>query len=206
MIGRISAPVRLLLLTLGLLALTAVVVYLAATPAYRQPEPVTNKADSKAFQPVSTPPPVISSGARVGVPAPVFSAPRFDNGTLSLADLRGKGVVMNFFASWCTPCRAEARDLEAVYRKHRDRGVVFLGVNIEQDTWDDARGFLREFGITYPAVRDERAEIAAKYQLYGLPTTFFIDRNGVIRSKFAGAFLGAEGLRELERRIEMIVP
>lgn len=125
---------------------------------------------------------------------------------MSLADLRGKGVVMNFFASWCAPCRAEAGDLDAAFRKYRNRGIVFLGVNIEQDTWDDARDFLEEFAISYPAIRDESSEITKKYQLFGLPTTYFIDKAGVIRSKFIGPFLGPEGLKVLERRIEMIVP
>ncbi|MGH2359160.1 MAG: TlpA disulfide reductase family protein [bacterium] len=142
----------------------------------------------------------------MGSKAPTFSTLGFDSAVWSLADLRGKGVVMNFFASWCPPCRAEARDLEATYRRYRDRGIVFLGVDIEQDTWDDARAFLREFGITYPIVRDGASIIAKKYELYGLPTTYFIDKDGVIRSKYAGPFLGPEGLKVLASRIEQILP
>lgn len=197
---------RLLLLTLGLLGATAGVVYLAVTlsspPRVEAPEAVA----PAPIRPITTPGSIITTGPREGSRAPSFTAPRFDGETLSLSDLRGKGVVMNFFASWCPPCRVEARDLEATYRKYRTRGVVFLGVDIHQDTWEDARGFLKEFGITYLAVRDERAEIAKAYQLFGLPTTYFIDKDGVIRSKVAGPFLGPEGLKELERRIGMILP
>jgi len=115
-------------------------------------------------------------------------------------------VVLNFWASWCVPCQQEARDLEATYQEYRGRGIVFVGVDIQQDTWEDARGFLKEFGITYPVIRDADGRIALAYQLYGLPTTFFIDAGGVLRAKYVGPFLGPEGLRELEHRIAGILP
>ncbi len=192
---------------LGLLAATGAVVYLAATPVAPPRVEAPTPTISPQFQPIPTPPgQIITRGLREGAPAPDFSARRFGGGTLSLVDLRGKGVVMNFFASWCAPCRAEARDLDATFRKYQNRSVVFLGVNIEQDTWDDAREFIDEFSISYPAVRDESSDIARKYQLLGLPTTYFIDKAGVIRSKFVGPFLAPEGLKVLERRIEMILP
>lgn len=113
---------------------------------------------------------------------------------------------MNFFASWCTPCKVESPALEATYRKYQSRGIVFLGVDIQQDTWDDARDFLEAFGVSYPAVRDVNGEIARKYQLLGLPTTYFIDKEGIVRAKVVGAFLGPDGIKELERRIELILP
>lgn len=113
---------------------------------------------------------------------------------------------MNFFASWCVPCRQEAKDLEATYQKFRARGVTFLAVDIEQDTWEDATVFLKQFGISYPAIRDEHGDIAARYQMFALPTTYFIDKDGVLRSKYVGPFLGPEGLKELERRIAAILP
>ena len=158
------------------------------------------------FQPLPTPQGPLPVAPRVGARAPAFEARRFDGGTLRLNELRGKGVVMNFWASWCVPCREEARDLEATYQKYRARQIVFVGVDIQQDTWEDARGFLKEFGITYPAIRDEDGKIALKYQMYGLPTTFFIDKDGVLRGKYVGPFLGPEGLRELERRIAAVLP
>lgn len=197
---------------LAFLALVGVVVYFAVNPAaspqrssLRSSEPTPSGANR--YLPVLTPQAPLGPGPRKSAPAPAFTAPRLDRkGQLSLSDLRGKGVVMNFFASWCAPCRAEAKDLEGTYQKHRSRGIVFLGVDIEQDTWDEALAFVEEFGITYPAVRDSKGEIAEKYQMFGLPTTVFIDKDGIIRSKFVGPFLGQEGLKELERRIKEIMP
>lgn len=89
------------------------------------------------------------------------------------------------------PCRLGAQDLEATYRKYQVRGIVFLGVDIQQDDWDNARDFLEKFGITYPAIRDVNGESAQKFQLVGLPTTYFVDKNGLVRSKFVGVLLGA---------------
>ncbi|MGH2372526.1 MAG: TlpA disulfide reductase family protein [Candidatus Methylomirabilaceae bacterium] len=198
---------RYLLATLGLVAAAGVVVYLAATPAAPPSAEVPPLSAAPQFQPIPTPPgQIITRGLREGARAPDFSARRFGGGILGLADLRGKGVVMNFFASWCAPCRAEARDLDGAFQKYRNQGIVFLGVNVEQDTWDDAREFLDEFKISYPAVRDESSDIARKYQLLGLPTSYFIDKAGLIRAKFVGPFLGPEGLKALEERIKMILP
>lgn len=202
-----SARFRLILGTLAFIVAAAFIVYLAASRSAPERTAAPPTSQPLQAQPLPTPPgQIITRGLVQGARAPEFSAPRFGGGTLSLADLRGKGVVMNFFASWCAPCRAEARDLDATFRKYRERGIVFLGVNIEQDTWDDARAFLQEFDISYPAVRDEHAEIARSYQLFALPTTYFIAKNGMISSKFIGPFLGPEGLKMLEERIEAIVP
>jgi cytochrome c biogenesis protein CcmG/thiol:disulfide interchange protein DsbE len=119
-------------------------------------------------------------------PAPLFTLTLFDGTTLRLEDLRGKVVFLNFWASWCPPCRAEARMLEAAWRKHRDQDVVFLGVNI-QDKDESARAFLDEFGITYPNGMDRGARIAIDYGVWGLPEAFFIDRDGRITYKHVGA-------------------
>ena len=191
---------------LGFFAAVVGIVYLAATRSAPQPGAPLSTPGFGTFQPITSPRGTTAVGPREGARAPAFTATRFDGGTLSLTDLRDKGVVMNFFASWCAPCRAEARELEAMYQKYRSQGIVFLGVDIETDTWEDAREFLKEFAITYLAIRDEKGEIARKYQMFGLPTTYFIDKDGIVRSKFVGAFLGPEGVKELERRIRLILP
>ncbi len=189
--------------TVSLLGVLAAVIFLTTTPSRFRPRLTSGDGQSQF---IATPKKTIKPGPYEGALAPSFSAPRFSGGTLGLVDLRGKGVVMNFFASWCTPCREEAHNLEVTYQKYRARGIVFLGVDIEEDDLDDARDFLNKLGVTYTAIRDVNGEIAQKYQLVGLPTTYFIDKDGIIRSKFAGGFLGPEGLKELERRMQMILP
>jgi cytochrome c biogenesis protein CcmG, thiol:disulfide interchange protein DsbE len=121
----------------------------------------------------------------VAKPAPTFTLTLFEGGTLNSQDLVGKAVVLNFWASWCVPCRAEARALEETWQKYRYRGVVFLGVNI-QDKEQDARAFLKEFGITYLNGWDSSGKIAIDYGVWGIPETFFLDPHGKITYKHAG--------------------
>jgi cytochrome c biogenesis protein CcmG, thiol:disulfide interchange protein DsbE len=110
--------------------------------------------------------------------APQFALPRLDrDGTLRFASLRGKAVVVNFWASWCRPCKAEAGRLEAASRKWRGRGVVVVGID-EEDFPGRARAFLARHGITYPTVRDADGALVRKYGLTGYPETFFVDRRG----------------------------
>jgi cytochrome c biogenesis protein CcmG/thiol:disulfide interchange protein DsbE len=122
----------------------------------------------------------------VAKPAPPFTLTLFDGGVLRLDRLRGKVVFLNFWASWCVPCREEARDLEAAWRTYKAQGVMFIGIDI-QDKEPDARAFLDEFGITYPNGTDHGSKIAIDYGVYGIPETFFIDRTGRITYKHIGA-------------------
>ena len=117
--------------------------------------------------------------------APSFTLALFDGKVIRLEDFRGKVVFLNFWASWCVPCRAEAKTLEAAWRKYKDRGVVFLGANI-QDKEEDAWAFLKEFGITYLNGRDESGRIAVDYGVWGIPESFFIDPQGRITYKHVG--------------------
>jgi cytochrome c biogenesis protein CcmG/thiol:disulfide interchange protein DsbE len=136
--------------------------------------------------------------------APPFTVTLFDGRTISLQDLRGKAVFLNFWASWCPPCRAEARTLEASWQKYRERDVVFLGVNI-QDSEENARAFLQEFGITYLNGRDPTGKIAIEYGVWGLPETFFIDREGRITYKQVGALGMPIILAKLDEALQGIV-
>lgn len=111
----------------------------------------------------------------------------FDGQTeFQLSEHQGKTVVINFWASWCPPCRDEAPVLEQAWRTYRDQDVMFVGVNI----WDSERGarnYLREFGITFPNVIDERGKTAVEYGMTGLPETYFISPDGMISRKIIGA-------------------
>src|SRR5712691_3023516 len=111
-------------------------------------------------------------------PAPRFTLPRLDgHGDLGLAAFRGKAVVLNFWASWCIPCKQEAPNLEAAWRRWRPHGVVFVGVDA-QDFYGDARQFGKRYEITYPLVRDGSGKVVGDYGVSGFPETFFVDRRG----------------------------
>jgi cytochrome c biogenesis protein CcmG, thiol:disulfide interchange protein DsbE len=116
----------------------------------------------------------------VGGPAPNFVASRLEgNGTVALRSLRGKPVVINFFASWCGPCKTEAAELEKQWQSLRGKGVVFLGIDYN-DARSDARKFLAHHGVTYTTVLDRSASIGDRYGLSGVPETYFVDRKGRI--------------------------
>lgn len=118
-------------------------------------------------------------------PAPDFTLQLFDGGTFRLSEQRGKVVVVNFWASWCIPCRDEAPVLERAWQRYRDQGVVLVGLDI-WDTERDARAFMSEFGIDYPNGPDPRGAAAIEYGVTGIPETFFIRPDGTIARHWIG--------------------
>ena len=138
--------------------------------------------------------------AKLGKPAPDFTLGRLDRpGSLQLSSLRGKVVVLNFWASWCQPCKLEAPDLAASAKKWSGR-VVVLGVDVN-DPSGDARGFMRKYGITYPIVHDNKNVTSPKYGLTGLPETFFLDRRGRIVSHVISGIKAADLQRGVEEAL-----
>jgi cytochrome c biogenesis protein CcmG, thiol:disulfide interchange protein DsbE len=127
------------------------------------------------------------------VHAPAFTLDRLDrDGQLGVGDLRGKAVVVNFWASWCVPCRDEAPVLQKTYERYRDQGLVVLGVDVN-DFRQDARRFMKRYGLSYPVVYDGKGSTVGKWGVRGFPETFFVDRTG----KLVGERI--EGAVDIER-------
>ena len=127
-----------------------------------------------------------SGATRIHKPAPPINISLYNGGGISPERYAGKPVVVNFWASWCGPCRQEAPLFERLWREYGERGVVFIGVNI-QDAHADARAYLSEFGITYPNGYDEGGRISVDYGVIGIPVTFFINREGIVERRWVGA-------------------
>lgn len=117
--------------------------------------------------------------------APDFTLTTFDGDTYTLSDLRGQVVVINFWASWCDPCREEADYLEQTWRKYKGQDVLFIGVDYV-DTEREALKYIAEFDITYPNGPDIGTRISDKYQIQGVPETFFVAKNGELRGNHIG--------------------
>jgi cytochrome c biogenesis protein CcmG/thiol:disulfide interchange protein DsbE len=131
-------------------------------------------------------------------PAPQFEYPALEGGgTISSGEFAGSVVVVNFWTSWCGPCRAEAPDLQNVWEAFRDRGVQFLGVDFRDDR-AAARAFVDEFDITYPSVYDPSGGLAHDFGVLALPTTFVVGRDGVIAYQFTGIVTEPRLRRALE--------
>lgn len=119
-------------------------------------------------------------------PAPDFSLQLFDGGRFALGENKGKVVVINFFASWCVSCGEETPMIEKVAKDYAPRAVVFVAIAVD-DTESKARAFLQKAGLTIPAGLDKSGSIKDAYGIYGMPTTFFIDKAGKVSYLHAGA-------------------
>ena len=135
-------------------------------------------------------------------PAPEFAHERLDrDGNLALSSLTGKAVVVNFWASWCTPCKEEAPFLEQVWRENRKRGLVVVGIDAK-DFRRDARKFARRFDLTFPLVFDGPGNSLDDWGVTGFPETFVLDREARIVRVFVGEVTSDEDKRELRQAIE----
>ena len=132
--------------------------------------------------------------------APQFTLPLFDGGEFVLGEHLGHPVVINFWASWCPPCREEAPLLERAWRYYKGENVLFVGVDI-QDQEKDARAYIREFGITYPNGPDVDGRITVEYGIVGIPATFFVDKEGIVERRWVGAL----GEKQLETWVNELI-
>lgn len=142
----------------------------------------------------------VQAGPRATGPAPDFTLKTFHRQEITLSDLRGQVVVVNFWASWCPPCREEAAYLETSWREYQDRGVMFIGVDYV-DTDREALAYIAEFDITYPNGPDLGTRISQAYRIQGVPETYFVAKDGTLR----GVKIGPLAAPELEQRLEELL-
>lgn len=143
--------------------------------------------------------PTLVESPLVGRRAPSFSLPGLDGGRVASADYRGEIYVVNFWASWCVPCREEAPHLQDFYERRSQEGVGLVGI-VYNDREDKARGFRDDFGLTFPQAMDPGGRAAIDFGVFGVPETFVVDGRGVIMAKLIGG-VGPRTLDEVLSRI-----
>jgi peroxiredoxin len=131
------------------------------------------------------------ASASTATPAPEFTLTARDGKAVTLKDLKGKVVMINFWASWCAPCRQEFPLLEQMYKRYNALGFTLLGVNVESDT-KDAEKWLKEMPVTFPILFDKENKLSKLYAVNAMPSTVFIDRKGNIRNLHYGYKPGDE--------------
>lgn len=133
-------------------------------------------------------------------PAPSFTLSAIKGGPMSLTDLAGKPVMINFWATWCAACLKEMPELERIHNLYRDRGLSVILINL-QETAEVAKRHIEDHGYTMTSLLDEKGQTAEKFQVFGLPTTFFVDKSGMIRKTHMGELtreIITEGLTAIE--------
>jgi peroxiredoxin len=123
----------------------------------------------------------------VGLPAPGYATVSLDGDSVSLAQQKGKVVLLNIWATWCHPCRDEIPELRAIHGRYRDRGLELVGVSVDTDGTDETiRTFMKDFEMTFPIWRDPDERISTRFLAVGVPATFLIDKEGILRWRKTG--------------------
>jgi cytochrome c biogenesis protein CcmG, thiol:disulfide interchange protein DsbE len=136
------------------------------------------------------------TAARQGFLAPDFSLQTLSGKTITLSSLRGQPVLINLWASWCTPCQAEMPAIQRVYQDYQAQGLQVLAVDsTNQDNPDKVPAFVQQLGLTFPILLDRNGSVGRQYQLQALPTSFFVDGNGVIQDVVVGGPMSEALLR-----------
>ena len=128
-----------------------------------------------------------SSVAQVGELAPGFQLQDLDGQSVVLGNFRDKPLLLNFWATWCPPCRSEMPYIQQVYDEWPDKGLVVLAINVGESS-AKVKEFMQSYGLSFPVLLDTTEEVARIYNIGGIPTTFFIDGDGIIQAKIIGAF------------------
>lgn len=135
-------------------------------------------------------------------PAPDFTLPNQQKQEIKLSDLKGEVIMINFWASWCAPCRKEMPLLDAMYKKYKPLGFTLLGVNVDENS-NDAYALLKDIPVSFPVVFDSHGRVGKLYNLVAMPSTVFIDRSGNVRFAHAGYTAGDE--KQYEKYIKTLV-
>ena len=143
-----------------------------------------------------------ADGATLAIPADVVEFPTLEGDTASLADYRGRVVLLNLWGTWCPPCRREIPDLVELQERIEPRGGTVVGLAVDSGSPSEIRDFAERFGINYPIWRSDGRRVMEHYRAMGYPTTLLIDRRGVIRERFVGVQTADELLAALEPYLE----
>lgn len=141
------------------------------------------------------------TGLQVGYLAPDFVLPSLDGNMVRLSDFRGKkAVFINFWATWCPPCRLEMPTMEKAYQEYKGQGLEILAVSIDVGPKSVVREFMQEYGLTFPVLMDPESEVMYLYRIFSIPASFLIDKKGIIRFKELGYrdWTKAESRKKLE--------
>lgn len=138
-----------------------------------------------AAAPIEVPIEAVLPAPQPGHPAPPFRLQALDGSTVSLADLKGRVVLINVWASWCAPCRSEMPAIEAAYAAYREQGFTVAAINLREDP-ETVTSFLRTHQLTFPALLDLDGKVSTTYRSHALPSSFFVDRQGVVRAVYRG--------------------
>lgn len=143
---------------------------------------------------------IARNGIEIGKSAPDFELTKLDGTNVKLSDLKGKKVILNFWATWCGPCQQEMPDMEAFYKEHKEN-VEILAINYTPSEKgggeEKVSNFAKEKGITFPILLDKNIDVTTAYKVITIPTSYFIDTKGVIQDKFIGPMTQ----KEMEKRV-----
>ncbi|AOM12259.1 MULTISPECIES: redoxin domain-containing protein [Bacillus cereus group] len=143
---------------------------------------------------------IARNGIEIGKSAPDFELTKLDGTNVKLSDLKGKKVILNFWATWCGPCQQEMPDMEAFYKEHKEN-VEILAINYTPSEKgggeEKVSNFVKEKGITFPILLDKNIDVTTAYKVITIPTSYFIDTKGVIQDKFIGPMTQ----KEMEKRV-----
>ena len=146
--------------------------------------------------------PSSAQGVEVGNLAPDFQLQSLDGQTLSLGNQQGKPVLINFWATWCSPCRGEMPYIQEIYEEWSDKGLVVLTINMGESS-STVEEFMQSYNLSFTVLLDTRQDVAQRYNITGIPTTFFVDKDGIIQDKLIGAF---QNKTQIENRLSKIIP